>query len=73
MDTNGHWSKTCRTCGQVGSKSDFYSDRSRPDSLSSQCRECHKARMRVYWQSYYPTHRVALIAAAMERKSKHAA
>jgi 5-methylcytosine-specific restriction endonuclease McrA len=41
--------KTCTRCGALKSASEFYADKRRPGGLTSDCRECVKARSRSWY------------------------
>src|SRR6266571_1975156 len=57
--------KVCRACNHTKAGSEFFSNRSKPDGLSSQCRDCARKRVlspaqlaakRKYIKEYMRTH-----------------
>ena len=40
--------KTCSKCGESWPLSGYHNDKSKPDGLHPQCKECHKARNHAY-------------------------
>jgi protein-arginine kinase activator protein McsA len=61
--------KKCYACQQEKAEVHFYKDRTRPDKLSSRCKECDSAKTKHYWrETYYPEHREEQKAAVVKRR-----
>ncbi|MCL5433285.1 MAG: hypothetical protein M1524_04200 [Patescibacteria group bacterium] len=62
--------KKCSTCRKTLSISEFYRNRTRPDGLGSECKDCAKERSRKYGRRVYG-HRSILPRISNELKKTH--
>jgi hypothetical protein len=58
----------CRKCGRTDLiDSDFNKDRSKPNGLRGECKQCQRVRAREYRASYYRRNQMKIIAYQTKR------